>query len=201
MALMVFGVFKYGWYMEEIATVFLILGVVCGFVAGMGPSAVARSFAAGAKDMAFAALVVGIAKAVLLTLQDGGIIDTVVYYASGMLNGLPKIVAAWGMYIFQLLLNFLIPSGSGQAAATMPIMAPLADTLGITRQTAVLCFHYGDGFTNLVAPTLGSLMGCIAVSKVPFEKYLKWIMPLCLIWIVIGFVSVTAAVMIGYGPF
>ena len=201
MALMVFGVFQYGWYMEEIATVFLILGVACGFVAGMGPSAIARSFAAGAKDMAFAALVVGIAKAVLLTLQDGGIIDTVVYYASGMLDGLPKIVAAWGMYIFQLLLNFLIPSGSGQAAATMPIMAPLADTLGITRQTAVLCFHYGDGFTNLVAPTLGSLMGCIAVSKVPFEKYLKWIMPLCLIWIAIGFVSVTVAVVIGYGPF
>ena len=105
------------------------------------------------------------------------------------------------MYVFQLLLNFLIPSGSGQAAATMPIMAPLADTLGITRQTAVLCFHYGDGFTNLVVPTLGSLMGCIAVSKVPFEKYLKWVMPLCLIWIVIGFVSVTIAVMINYGPF
>ena len=201
LAIMVYGVFQYGWYMEEIATVFLILGIACGFVGGMGPSKIARSFAAGAKDMAFAALVVGIAKAVLLTLQDGGIIDTVVYYASGALSGLPKIVAAWGMYVFQLLLNFLIPSGSGQAAATMPIMAPLADTLGITRQTAVLCFHYGDGFTNLVVPTLGSLMGCIAVSKVPFEKYLKWVMPLCLIWIAIGFVSVTIAVMINYGPF
>jgi len=200
-AIMVFGVFQYGWYMEEIATVFLILGLAAGLVGGMGPSAIAQSFVRGAKDMTFAALVVGVAKAVLLTLEDGGIIHTIVYYASGVLSHLPKIVAAWGMYIFQLILNFFIPSGSGQAAATMPIMAPLADTLGITRQTAVLCFHYGDGFTNLVVPTLGSLMGCIAVSKVPFEKYLKWIAPLCVVWIVIGFVSVTLAVVTNYGPF
>ncbi|MBR6501512.1 MAG: YfcC family protein [Firmicutes bacterium] len=201
MGLMVYGVFEFGWYVEEIATAFLIYGLVSGLIAGMSPSTIAKSFVAGAKDMAFAALVVGVAKAILLTLQDGGIIDTIVYYTSGMLSGLPKVVAAWGMYVFQLLLNFLIPSGSGQAAATIPIMAPLADTLGITRQTAVLCFHYGDGFTNLVAPTLGTLMGSIAVAKVPFEKYMKWIMPLCLIWIGIGFVSVTIAVMIGYGPF
>jgi len=200
-AIMVFGVFQYGWYMEEIATVFLMLGLAAGLIAGMGPSVIAQSFVRGAKDMTFAALVVGVAKAVLLTLEDGGIIHTIVYYASGVLSHLPKIVAAWGMYIFQLVLNFFIPSGSGQAAATMPIMAPLADTLGITRQTAVLCFHYGDGFTNLVVPTLGSLMGCIAVSKVPFEKYLKWVAPLCAIWIVIGFVSVTLAVVTNYGPF
>lgn len=198
---MVFGVFKYGWYMEEIATTFLILGIAAGIIGGMGPSVIAKSFVRGAADMTFAALVVGVAKAVLLTLQDGGIIDTVVFYASSVLSHLPKMVAAWGMYIFQLLLNFLIPSGSGQAAATMPIMATLSDTLGITRQTAVLCFHYGDGFTNLVAPTLGTLMGCIAVSKVPFEKYLKWVMPLLFVWIAVGFVSITIAVLINYGPF
>lgn len=200
-ALMVFGVFKWGWYMEEIATVFLILGIASGLISGMGPNKVAQSFVRGTKDMVFAALVVGVAKAILLTLQDGGIIDSVVYYASGALDGLPKVVAANGMYVFQLLMNFLIPSGSGQAAATMPIMAPLADTLDITRQTAVLAFHYGDGFTNLIAPTLGSLMAAVAVSKVPFEKYLKWVMPLCLIWIVFGLASVTIATLIGYGPF
>ena len=187
--------------MEEIATAFLIMGIVVGFVGGLGANGTAKSFVKGAKDMAFAALIVGIAKAILLVLQDGNIIDTIIFYAANALQGLPKVVAADGMYIFQLLLNFLIPSGSGQAAATMPIMAPLADALGITRQTAVLAFHYGDGFTNLIAPTLGSLMGCIAVSKVPFEKYLKWIMPLCLIWCAIGLVSVTVATMINLGPY
>ena len=201
LGVMVYGVFQFGWFMEEIATLFLIMGVLAGIIGGMSPNGIAKSFVSGAKDMTFAALVVGVAKAILLTLQDGAIIDTVIFYASNLLGHLPKVVAANGMYIFQLLLNFLIPSGSGQAAATMPIMAPLADTLGITRQTAVLAFHYGDGFTNLIAPTLGSLMGCIAVSEVPFEKYLKWIMPLCGIWIVIGFASVTIATMINYGPF
>lgn len=201
LAIMVFGVFQWGWYMEEIATVFLILGVLGGLVCGMGPSQIARSFIKGAQEFVFAALVVGVARAVLLTLQDGGIIDTVIFYASSALAGLPKVVAANGMYVFQLLLNFLIPSGSGQAAVTMPIMAPLADTLGITRQTAVLAFHYGDGFTNLIFPTLGSLMAAIGVSKVPFEKYIKWVMPLCTIWIILGFVSVTIATMINYGPF
>ena len=83
----------------------------------------------------------------------------------------------------------------------MPIMAPLSDTLGITRQTAVLCFHYGDGITKLVAPTLGTLMGCIAVSKVPFDRYLKWVMPLLFAWIFVGFVSVTIAVLINLGPY
>lgn len=199
--IMIFGVFKWSWGMEEIATAFLIMGIVVGFVGGLGANGTAKSFVKGAKDMAFAALIVGIAKAILLVLQDGNIIDTIIFYAANALQGLPKVVAADGMYIFQLLLNFLIPSGSGQAAATMPIMAPLADALGITRQTAVLAFHYGDGFTNLIAPTLGSLMGCIAVSKVPFEKYLKWIMPLCLIWCAIGLVSVTVATMINLGPY
>lgn len=201
LAVMIFGVFKAGWFMEEIATVFLILGIAAGFIGGMNPSTIAKSFVKGAADMTFAALVVGVAKAVLLTLQDGAIIDTVVFYASSVLKHLPKMVAVWGMYVFQLLLNFLIPSGSGQAAATMPIMAPLSDTLGITRQTAVLCFHYGDGFTNLVAPTLGTLMGCIAVSKVPFDRYLKWVMPLLFAWIFVGFVSVTIAVLINLGPY
>ncbi|MBK5261815.1 MAG: YfcC family protein [Peptostreptococcaceae bacterium] len=198
---MVFGVFTWGWYMEEIATVFLILGIAGGIVAGMGGNEIAKSFVKGTMTMAFAALVVGIAKAILLTMQDAGIVDTVIFYASGALSGLPKFVAAEGMYVFQLLLNFLIPSGSGQAMATMPIMAPLADTLGITRQTAVLAFHYGDGFTNLIAPTLGSLMAAVAVSKVPFDRYIKWIAPLCLIWMVVGFASVAIATIIGYGPF
>lgn len=199
--IMLFGVFKYGWFMLEIATLFLIFSLLIGITGKISPNAMAKSFVNGAADMTFAALVVGIAKAILLTLQDGVIIDSILYYASNLLNGLPKVVAANGMYVFQCFLNFLIPSGSGQAAATIPIMAPLADSLDITRQVAVLAYHYGDGFTNLICPTLGSLMACIVVSKVPFEKYLKWIMPLCGMWIVIGFLSVSIATIINLGPF
>lgn len=199
--IMLFGVFKYGWFMLEIATLFLIFGILIGITGRLKLNDMAKSFVNGAANMTFAALVVGIAKAILLVLQDGMIIDTILYYASNVLGGLPKVVAANGMYIFQCLLNFLIPSGSGQAAATIPIMAPLADSIGITRQVAVLAYHYGDGFTNLIAPTLGSLMACIAVSKVPFEKYLKWVLPLCGMWILVGFASVTIATMINLGPF
>ena len=110
-------------------------------------------------------------------------------------------IAANGMYAFQTILNFFIPSGSGLAATTMPIMTPLADALDISRQTAVLAYHYGDGFTNLIFPTTGSLMAAVAVSKVPFERYLKWVMPLCAIWIVIGIASMTIATLINLGPF
>ncbi|MEY8365919.1 AbgT family transporter [Anaerovoracaceae bacterium 41-7] len=199
--IMLYGVFQYGWFMLEIATLFLIFSLIIGITGKISPNAMAKSFVNGAADMTFAALVVGIAKAILLTLQDGVIIDSILFYASNLLDGLPKIVAANGMYIFQCFLNFLIPSGSGQAAATIPIMAPLADTIGITRQVAVLAYHYGDGFTNLICPTLGSLMACIVVSKVPFEKYLKWVLPLCGIWIFIGFLSVSIATLMNLGPF
>ena len=136
--IMLYGVFQYGWFMLEIATLFLIFSLIIGITGKISPNAMAKSFVNGAADMTFAALVVGIAKAILLTLQDGVIIDSILFYASNLLDGLPKIVAANGMYIFQCFLNFLIPSGSGQAAATIPIMAPLADTIGITRQVAVL---------------------------------------------------------------
>lgn len=199
--IMLYGVFQYGWFMLEIATLFLIFSLIIGITGKISPNAMAKSFVNGAADMTFAALVVGIAKAILLTLQDGVIIDSILFYASNLLDGLPKVVAANGMYIFQCFLNFLIPSGSGQAAATIPIMAPLADTIGITRQVAVLAYHYGDGFTNLICPTLGSLMACIVVSKVPFEKYLKWVLPLCGIWIFIGFLSVSIATLMNLGPF
>ena len=198
---MVFGVFEWGWFMEEIATLFLIMGILGGLICGMKPNEVAKSFIKGAKEFCFAALVVGVARAVMLTLQDGGIIDTVVYYTASVLDGLPKVIAANGMYAFQTILNFFIPSGSGLAATTMPIMTPLADALDISRQTAVLAYHYGDGFTNLIFPTTGSLMAAVAVSKVPFERYLKWVMPLCAIWIVIGIASMTIATLINLGPF
>lgn len=198
---MFYGVFKLGWYLTELSAIFLLMGLLAGVTARANPNAMARSFVAGTRDMAFAALVVGVARTILVVLQSGQIVDTIIYHASEYLTHLPTVVAALGMYIFQLLLNFLIPSGSGQASATIPIMAPLSDMLGITRQTAVLAFHYGDGFTNLCFPTVGALMASLGIAKVPYDRYIKWIMPLLLIWLVIGGISVAVATIIRLGPF
>lgn len=198
---MFWGIFKQGWYMRELAALFLLMGIGAGVLGRMGMNEISRAFVEGTKDLAFAALVCGVARAILVVLEQGQIVDTIIHGSASMLVGLPTMVAANMMYVFQLLLNFLIPSGSGQAMTTMPIMAPLADVLGITRQTAVLAFHYGDGFTNLVAPTLGSLMAALAVANVPFDRYLKWVMPLLFLWIGVGLLSVSIATVIRLGPF
>ena len=198
---LVYGVFRLGWYITEISGLFLLMGIASGFVGGLDLDGIAKGFLSGAKDMVFGALVIGFGRAILVVLTEGKIIDTFIYAGGSVLKGLPKVVAANGMFLFHLLFNFLIPSGSGQAAATMPIMIPLADMAGITRQTAVLAFCYGDGFTNLVAPTMGSLMACLAMGKVPLQKWVKWVMPLMLMWVVVGVISVSLSVIIGYGPF
>ncbi len=200
LGIMIFGVMKHGWYLGEIAAVFTGIGLLSGIAGRLNSDTIASSFINGAKDLVFGALVVGVARAILVVLEDGMIIDSIIFYAASSLQTLPAVVAANGMYIFQLLLNILIPSGSGQAAATMPLMAPLADMLGITRQTAVLAFHYGDGFTNLISPTNGTLMASLAIAKIPYEKWAKWMLPLLVVWIIVGMVSVTIATIIHLGP-
>ena len=127
--------------------------------------------------------------------------DTILYYTSGVVAGLPTGIAAVGMYVSQCLLNFLIPSGSGQAAVSMPIMAPLGDILGITRQTAVLAYQLGDGISNIFTPTSGYFMAGLALAKIPWQKWAKWLLPCILLEYLIGAVFVVIATYIGYGPF
>ena len=127
--------------------------------------------------------------------------DTVVHAMATAISALPQAISIIGMYIVQVLVNFLIPSGSGQAAATMPIMIPIADVLGINRQVAVLCFQFGDGFTNNILPVSGTLMAILSLAKISYEKWLKLIAPLVGIWIAVGGVFVLIANMINYGPF
>ena len=129
------------------------------------------------------------------------IIDTAVHAMSGVIASLPSAISVLGMYAVQILTNFFIPSGSGQAAATMPIMVPLADVLHINRQVAVLCFQFGDGFTNSILPVSGTMMAILAMAKIPYEKWLKFAGPLVGIWIALGGVFIVAANMFGYGPF
>jgi len=154
------------------------MGIVSGLVSGMGPSAIARSFIAGVKDMAGAALVVGFAGGILVILEDGNILDTILYGMSSLTGRLPPVLAADAMYVIQMGLNFFVPSGSTKAALTMPLMAPLADLSGITRQTAVLAYQLGDGFTNMIIPTSGVTVGTLAMARIPFEKWARWNLPM-----------------------
>jgi uncharacterized ion transporter superfamily protein YfcC len=131
--------------------------------------------------MLTAALVIAMAKGLIVIAEDGKIIDTLLHTIAGLSEGLPKPVTVEIMFVFQTLLNFFVPSGSGQAALTMPIMAPLSDLLGISRQTAVLAFQFGDGLSNLIIPTSGVTMGVLAIAKIPYNVWVKWFLPLFLI--------------------
>ncbi len=200
-AVIIAGVFKFDWYILQIGSTFLTMGVISGLIGGLGPSKIAEEFVSGAKSIAFGALVVGVARGILIVMKDGLIIDSIVYGLANAIQILPKSLSVIGMYIVQVIINFFIPSGSGQAAATMPIMVPLSDLLGITRQTAVMAFQFGDGFTNSIIPTSAALMGYLSMGNIPYEKWFKFIWPLMLIWIGTGMAFLVVANAISYGPF
>lgn len=193
-----FGVIKLGWYLSEIAGLFLLMGILIGLAGKMNFSQISESFIKGCSVLVMGALVVGVANAILVVLQDGKIMDTILYGFSSVIGEMPSGFAAFGMYIVQCLLNYIIPSGSGQAALTMPIMAPLSDLVGVTRQTAVLAFQFGDGISNIFTPTSGYFMAGLALAKISWVKWVKWIFPLIIIHYVLGAIFVTIAHYIGY---
>lgn len=195
---LVYGVSKSSWWFEQMSALFLAMGIISGFVRGFGPSRIAKEFVNGAEMLANGALVVGCAGAITVLMTNAGIQDTIIYACASMVQGLPSWASAAGMYVAQTIINFPIVSGSGQAAATMPIMVPLADLVGVSRQTAVLAFLLGDGFTNAIYPTAASMMTYIAMVKIPYNKWAKFAMPLIAIWIVIGLAAVIIASAIGY---
>jgi uncharacterized ion transporter superfamily protein YfcC len=198
---MVWGVMTYGWYTTELGALFLIIGVVAALIGGLNSKDAANAFVAGAKDIVFGALVIGLARAILVILTEGQILDSIVYYASGALEVLPNAVTSVGIFWVNAVINFFIPSGSGQISTMVPIMAPLADILGITRQTAVLAVTYGDAFTNQIVPTSGALLGALGIVNVPYEKWLKYNWKMVAMWIVMGSIMLVVASAINYGPF
>jgi len=200
-ALLVYGVIAKGWYMDEISALFLGMAIVVAVVAGMKPNHFAKTFGAGMADMATGALVVGFARGVLVVLTDGNILHTILNAAATVLAKLPSTASAIGMYIFQCLLNFLVPSGSGQAAISIPIMAPLGDLVGVTRQTACIAFQIGDGLSNVLTPTSGTLMATLALAKIPWSKWAKWLLPLIGLQYLVGVIFVAVAHLIALGPF
>ncbi len=200
-AYLTYGILYKGYYLIELATVFMAIGIFTGLVGGVSPSNIGRAFIRGCGDVVFGAMVVGISRGILIVMEGGNIIDTIVHWLASVIGFLPGGLAAIGMFLVQTCLNFFIPSGSGLAATTMPIMTPLADMLEITRQTAVVAFHYGDGFTNQIIPTSGALMAVLAVAKVPYEKWFRFIWPLMVIWTTVGAIMCFAAATMHLGPF
>lgn len=197
-AFIIYAVQFFGWWINDMAGAFLLLGILCVLISKMKLSEATQAFVKGMEEMVVAALVVGFARGVQIALQEGQIMDTIIHSAASNLQEFPEYVAAGGMLVFQTTLNFLIPSGSGQAAVTMPLMAPLSDLVGITRQSAVFAFTCGDGFSNMIIPTSGILMAVLSLAKVPFLKWFKFVLPLFLICMVFSFIFLFIAVYIGY---
>ena len=196
--ILIYGLSKKGWYFEEMSGLFIFMGIACGLVSGYGPSRIAKEFGNGAKGIVVGCLIIGIARTVEVILSDAKILDTIVYGIVNIVNVMPGSIKAVGMFICQSLINCVIVSGTGHAAVTMPLMVPVSDLVGISRQTAVLAFQLGDGFSNSVLPMSSSLMGYLAVSKIPYSKWLKFMMPLFLIWTALGCLFMLGALIIGY---
>lgn len=201
MAFTVWGIIVEGYYIDELAAVFLATGVVAGIVGGLGPSRICDAFTKGCVNMLFPCLMIGLANAATHIMREAGIMDTIIYALASVLDRLPSALLACGMFVVQDIFNVLVPSGSGQAAITMPIMAPLSDMLHITRQTAVLAFQLGDAFTNILAPTGGEILAALAICRVPFRRWVSYLLPLFAIWCLIAFGFLIYATQTNYGPF
>ncbi len=184
---LIIGVMGYGWYIMKIATLFLAMGLLTGVAMNYKANEITKHFLDGAKDIMSAALVVGLAGGIVIILQDGKIIDTILHSMAEGMKGFGKIASVGIMYVIQTIINIVIPSGSAKAAITMPIMAPFSDYIGISRQATVVAFQFGDGFTNMITPTSGVLIGVLGVAKIPYDKWVKWITPFMIILIILGF--------------
>jgi len=194
-----YGAIKYGWYFSELSAIFIVMMFIIGLINGKNINVICEDFVDISKNILIAAFVIGLSRTILIVLQKGQIIDTICYYFSNSLSNLPKIIAVEAMLVFQTILNLFIPSGSGQAVTSMPLMIPLSDLLGINRQIAVLAFQFGDGFSNIFWPTACAVL--CAISGVPINKWWRFFAPYFLIIEFVAAILLAIAVLINYGPF
>ena len=185
MVAMVVGVAMFDWYINEIAALFLVMGVVVGVVGRLNADQFVEAFISGAKDLVTTALVIALAKGTVVLARDAHIIDTVLHSLVPLVQSSSPIFAAQKMFVIQSVINFFIHSGTGQAALTMPIMAPLADLVGVSRQTAILAYQFGE-FTTPMIPTSGITVGVLALARIPWITWAKWMIPLQLMYLVMA---------------
>ncbi len=184
---LIVGVMGYAWYVMEIATLFLVMGISSGIAISKTADEITKLFLEGVKDILSAAMIVGLAGGIIMVLQHGQIIDTILYGLSQSMKDVGNIASVSIMYVIQTAINLVLPSGSAKAALTMPIMAPFSDLIGISRQATVMAFQLGDGFTNMITPTSGVLIAVLGVAKIPYEKWFKWVLPFIIVMVLIGF--------------
>ncbi|EAR14779.1 YfcC family protein [Robiginitalea biformata] len=193
-----YGMLQWGWYFNELSAAFFGLGVVAGLVGKLGLNGTGRAFAAGFREMIFAGVVIGLAQSITILLENGKVIDSVVYGLFTPLQDLPQGISALGIYGAQALLHFPVPSYSGQAVLTLPVLTPLSDLIGISRQTCVLAYQYGAVNMDLIVPTNGALMGILAVAGISYDKWIRFIWKPVLLLFALGGAAIITAIQIGY---
>ncbi len=198
MLLLVFGMVVWKWGLNEIQGMFVGLTLIIAVIARLHPDRVATDFGTGAASLTSVALLIGVARGIQVVLSEGGVVDTMVYAVSVPVGQLPGAFSAVGMFFVQTFINFFIPSGSGQAFVTMPIMAPLSDLVGVSRQVAVLAFQFGDGFSNILIPTQYVLVGILAMAGIPYDRWLRFVVPLMVKVGIAACIALVVAVWIGY---
>ncbi len=193
-----YGVFKFHWYINELSAIFLMIALLAGLIAGFSPTQISEEVLKGIAAAAPGAFMVGYATSIKVLMETGQINDTISFQLSEVLQGLPLYASAIAMSASQCVINFFIPSGSGQALASLPVMIPLGELLGLTRQTTILAYQIGDGVTNLMNPTLGGLIAMLSMCRVPLDRWLRFIFPIVLVVLALSWVTLLIAVAVGY---
>ena len=192
---LVVGAVAFHWYIAEISALFLAMGILCGIAGGFSANRIANEFLDGAKDIFGAALVVGLASGIIIILQDGHVLDTILHSLQTSLEGSSKTASLAMMYGVQTLINLLIPSATAKAAITIPVMAPLSDMIGLSRQSMVLAFQFGDGFTNMITPTSGVLIAALAMARVDYSDWARRVWKPVLALVALGFLLLLPTVL------
>ena len=195
------GIMAFGWDVAEMSGLFLVIGVGAGLIAGLDTRTLCVTFSDGCKDVMMGALFISIARGTAIVMEEGQIIDTIVHGCATFLTNMPSQFVVLGIFLIVTVLNFFVSSGSGKAVMLFPILSPLADICGITRQTAILAYQFGDGLTNMFWPTNGVQGACLGIIGIPWNKWAKFYGPLLLIWCLLGCVFLLIAQAIQFGPF
>ena len=198
-AVLVWGVLRHRWGFDEMSALFFAMGVVAGLVGGLGVAGTAQAFADGFRAMAYAGLLIGFARAIYVVLDEGRIVDTIVHGLFTPIAGLPLTLSALGMMVVHTAVHVPVPSPSGHAVLTLPILVPLSDLLGLSRQVTVLAYQYGAGLCELLTPTNGALMAILATAGVRYEEWIRFAAPVYLGLAALGMVAIAAAIGVGLG--
>ena len=195
--MLVFGILRLGWDFDQMSALFFIMGIIAGLVGGLGIGGTAEAYVKGFRAMAFAAMLIGFARAIYVVLDQGLIVDTIVHGLFTPIANLPVALSAIGMMVVHTAVHVPVPSVSGHAVLTMPVLVPLSDLLGMSRQVVVLAYQYGAGLCDLLTPTNGALMAILAAAGVRYERWVKFAVPMYLLVAAVGMISVVVAIGVG----